>query len=158
MKKEIEITEAGPVTVINGQDHKKFVRMYTRYLNQPNKQRKKLSSIKLSCGFSATYSTKIILQSPKCKLAMKSVQEARQELQQTLGTTIYDTTDIAKEIRDNPENAPSDRLRASKQVIDVVGHNAPVEVQVTSRALIVELKDLSIEELKTLDKGILNND
>ena len=129
-----------PVEQGTHHDPAKFARLMVRGLPK--------CRAKLMCGYSSSYNVKRILSHPAARYVMQSIDDQRLIANNTPGTTLLDSVDFAQEIRDNSKEDTPDRLRANKQVIDTLGHNAPTVIQQDSRSLVIEFTGLGAQELE----------
>ena len=101
-------------------------------------------------GFSKNYDTTVLMSAHKTQVALRGIDQQRADLQQAFGTTISDSVEFNRAIRDDIEELTKDRLKADDQIAHRLGYDAPKEVNVESRALILAFNDLSGNELNTL--------
>ena len=105
-------------------------------------------------GYSKNYATSRIRLTEGYKQALQTIEESRTALQQAPGTTMEDGVDFAQEIRDNPKENTTDRLRANKQVNDTLGYNAPVKVDQTIKSMNINYHNIPTSELMDIVKQL----
>jgi hypothetical protein len=104
----------------------------------------------VAAGYTPDTNPKTVENTKSYRVAVQSLQNQRQGLQETQGLTFTDSATFYRDLSQDEANDPADRIRARKQLDTILGYEAPKEVNIRKIGLLLELKDLTTADLQSL--------
>lgn len=125
----------------------KSTRMAAILASDPTKTKKQAC---IDAGYSPNTDPKAIENTLAFRLAKKTIDQQRKALQSEQGYSFVDSAIFYKDIASNAKEETADRIRARKALDTIQGYEAPKEQNVNIRGLLVELKDVSTQDLMAM--------